>query len=75
MADMTPMISWLSYGKDRKSQDGRWHIRHPDTCPSKRWELYDMETQMWWGDWRTCNAAKQKAEQLQRGIDHSGGDS
>ena len=55
-------IIWDGYQKDRKSRDGRWHIRHPSTTPSKKWELYDMKAGRWCGDWPTCKAAKAAAQ-------------
>ncbi|ORA77286.1 hypothetical protein BST28_18650 [Mycolicibacter kumamotonensis] len=54
-------IVWVSFGSDRKSVDGRWHIRHPENSPSGRWELYDMKAGTWHGDWRTCTQAKKQA--------------
>lgn len=59
-------ITWLSFGKDRKSTDGRWHIRHPENSPSGRWELYDVKAGTWHGDWRTCSQAKSKAERVEK---------
>lgn len=63
---MSPVITWVSHGMDRKSVDGRWHIRHPSTTPSKRWELYDMKASKWHGDWGTCAQAKDAAELRER---------
>ena len=57
---------WVQFGMDRKTTDGRWHIRHPENSPSGRWELYDTKSDTWHGDWRTCKDAKQKAAAVER---------
>lgn len=66
--------TWLSFGLDRKTGDGRWHIRHPENSPSGRWELYDTNAGTWHGDWRTCKQAKEKAAQIVRLEGRPGGD-
>lgn len=52
-----------------ESDDGRWKILHPRNAPSNRWELYDFDDNAekpWRGDFRSLNAAKSKAQMVQR---------